>query len=185
MPSSLDENQQDLPVLALGISTHAQGLRLRRARRCLALDGSFGMAFSMPEQDRHAVVLISELDGWPTSPLPDLSLRSLGEGGMLHPRRHRHRRPVRGQSYWLGLLCRTLSFLIPSRFIPALSQAKFSIFSGSSGGRPEAEGRGFGVKNGTQLRSAIARARMNAFRESSADIGAHGSCEALAKRDLR
>jgi len=27
----------------------------------------------------------------------------------------------RGQSDWLTLLCRTLSFLIPSRFIPALS----------------------------------------------------------------
>ena len=31
-----DGNQQDLPVLAIEMSTHAQGHRLRRVRRCLA-----------------------------------------------------------------------------------------------------------------------------------------------------
>jgi hypothetical protein len=31
------------------------------------------------------------------------------------------RRRACGQSYWLGFLCKTLSFSIPSRFIPALS----------------------------------------------------------------
>ena len=41
---------------------------------------------------------------------------------MLHPRRSHRQRTVQGQSDWLRLLCRTLSFPIPSRFIPALSQ---------------------------------------------------------------
>ena len=40
---------------------------------------------------------------------------------MPHPRCYHRQRTVRGQSYWLGLLCRTLSFPTPSRFIPALS----------------------------------------------------------------
>ena len=39
----------------------------------------------------------------------------------LHPARYRHRRTTRGQSDWLNLLCRTLSFPTPIRFIPALS----------------------------------------------------------------
>ena len=47
---------------------------------------------------------------------------------MLHPRRRRRQRTVRGQSDWLTLLCRTLSFLIPSRFIPALSLTPFSLW---------------------------------------------------------
>lgn len=38
-----------------------------------------------------------------------------------HPERHRSQRRACGQSYWLGFLCKTLSFSIPSRFIPALS----------------------------------------------------------------
>ena len=33
--------------------------------------GALGVAFSVPEQDRHTVLLISELDGWPASPLTD------------------------------------------------------------------------------------------------------------------
>lgn len=40
---------------------------------------------------------------------------------MLHPERHRSQRRACGQSYWLGFLCKTLSFSIPSRFVPALS----------------------------------------------------------------
>ena len=40
---------------------------------------------------------------------------------MLHPPCCHDQRTGRGQSYWLGLLCRTLSFSVPSRFIPALS----------------------------------------------------------------
>ena len=40
---------------------------------------------------------------------------------MPHPQGYPHQRTVRGQSDWLGLLCRTLAFPIPSRFIPALS----------------------------------------------------------------
>ena len=40
---------------------------------------------------------------------------------MLHPRCHHLQRTGRGQSEWLVLLCRTLSFPIPNRFNPALS----------------------------------------------------------------
>lgn len=40
---------------------------------------------------------------------------------MLHPPRYRGQRTTQGRSDWLGLLRRTLSFLTPSRFIPALS----------------------------------------------------------------
>ena len=46
---------------------------------------------------------------------------------MLHPERHRSRRRACGQSYWLGFLCKTLSFSIPSRFIPALSLTPFTL----------------------------------------------------------
>ena len=35
--------------------------------------------------------------------------------------RDRYQRRVRGQSDWLSFLCKTLSFSISSRFIPALS----------------------------------------------------------------
>jgi len=40
---------------------------------------------------------------------------------MLHPEHYCSQRRVRGQSQWLVVLCKTLSFSIPSRFIPALS----------------------------------------------------------------
>jgi hypothetical protein len=40
---------------------------------------------------------------------------------MLHPERHRSQRRACGQSQWLVVLCKTLSFSFPSRFIPALS----------------------------------------------------------------
>jgi hypothetical protein len=40
---------------------------------------------------------------------------------MLHPEHYCSQRRVRGQSDWLGFLCKTLSFSISSRFIPALS----------------------------------------------------------------
>ena len=46
---------------------------------------------------------------------------------MLHPRCYHRQRTVRGQSNWLSSLCRTLSFPIPSRFIPALSLSPFSL----------------------------------------------------------
>ena len=100
----------DLPVLAVGMSAAAQDLRLRRVRRLLANNGIDDVAFSQSGQDRHTEVVISELNGWPAFPLADPHLQG-------YPRR----RTVRGQSDWLGLLCRTLSFPIPSRFIPALS----------------------------------------------------------------
>ena len=40
---------------------------------------------------------------------------------MLHPVHYCSRRRVCGQSYWLGFLCKTLSFSVSSRLIPALS----------------------------------------------------------------
>ena len=40
---------------------------------------------------------------------------------MLHPEHYCSQRRVRGQSDWLGFLCKTLSFSVSSRFIPALS----------------------------------------------------------------
>ena len=66
-----DEDQQDLPVLALATSTRAQGLRLRRAQSRLALGGAPGVAFPLSVQGRHAKLMISELNGWPASPLAD------------------------------------------------------------------------------------------------------------------
>jgi hypothetical protein len=44
---------------------------------------------------------------------------------MLHPERHRSQRRACGQSQWLVVLCKTLSFSFPSRFIPALSLTPF------------------------------------------------------------
>ena len=53
---------------AFGMSTHAQVLRLRRVRRCLAINGSDDAAFSLSGQDRHTKVVMSELNGWPALP---------------------------------------------------------------------------------------------------------------------
>jgi len=71
MPRCDVETKWDLPVLALGMSTHAQGLRFRRVRRYLADTGSDDVAFSKSGQDRHAEVMISELNSWPAFPLAD------------------------------------------------------------------------------------------------------------------
>ena len=46
---------------------------------------------------------------------------------MLHPEHYCSQRRVRGQSYWLGFLCKTLSFFVSSRFIPALSLTLFML----------------------------------------------------------
>jgi hypothetical protein len=40
---------------------------------------------------------------------------------MLHPEHYCSQRRVRGQSHWLGFLCKTLSFSVSSRFIQELS----------------------------------------------------------------
>jgi len=48
---------------------------------------------------------------------------------MPHPRDHSRQRMVQGQSNWLSLLCRTLPFPTPSRFIPAISLTRFLPFS--------------------------------------------------------
>ena len=44
---------------------------------------------------------------------------------MLHPEHYCSQRRVRGQSDWLSFLCKTLSFSVSSRFIPALSMTPF------------------------------------------------------------
>ena len=68
LPPIENGNQQDLPVLAFGMSTHAQFLGLRRVRSHLACSGTPDMAFSLTQQDRHTEVVMSELNGWPALP---------------------------------------------------------------------------------------------------------------------
>ena len=46
---------------------------------------------------------------------------------MLHPERHRSQRRACGQSQWLVVLCKTLSFSFPSRFILALSLTPITV----------------------------------------------------------
>ena len=83
--------------------------------------GEGGVTFPLSGQGRHTGTLMSELNGWPASPRTHLSSRSLWRRRMLHPERHRSQRRACGQSQWLVVLCKTLSFSFPSRFIPALS----------------------------------------------------------------
>ena len=59
---------RDLPVLAIGIVSHAQVLRLRRVHERLADDDARGVAFPLSGQGRHTEVMISELNGWPAKP---------------------------------------------------------------------------------------------------------------------
>jgi len=78
-------NRWDLPVLASGVSTHAQGLRLRRVRLGLAILGSDDVAFPKTGQGRHAEGVISEFNGWPAcTPCPcnthEVTLISVGFG---------------------------------------------------------------------------------------------------------
>ena len=80
-----DGSQQDLPVLALGVFTHAQGLRLRRVVQSLACTVTAHVAFPMTLQGRHAKVMISELHGWPAcTPCPcythDVTIIGVGLG---------------------------------------------------------------------------------------------------------
>ncbi len=55
-------NRWDLPVLAIGISSHAQVLSVRWR---LADSDARDVAFPLSGQGRHAKVLISELNSWP------------------------------------------------------------------------------------------------------------------------
>ena len=45
---------------------------------------------------------------------------------MLRPEHYCSQRRVRGQSDWLSFLCKTLSFSVSGRFIPALSLTPFT-----------------------------------------------------------
>lgn len=65
MPSLPDGNQQDLPVLATGVSTHAQGLRLRRVAARLAMIRRVACCLPPSGPRGHASVVISELNTWP------------------------------------------------------------------------------------------------------------------------
>jgi hypothetical protein len=98
------------PVLALETSTHAQVLRLRRVRPHLAL----ALRTILPSPCHYKVG--TRECGFRSS-VAGLRLHS----PMLHPERHRSQRRACGQSYWQGFLCKTLSFSVSSRFIPALS----------------------------------------------------------------
>jgi len=64
---------QGLPVSVRGVSTHAQGLRLRGVPERLAKIVAHGVAFPLSEQGRHAEKMISELNGWPTCALVNAS----------------------------------------------------------------------------------------------------------------
>ena len=67
-PSPTDNRRgslQGLPVLAHGVSTHAQGLRLRGVHKRLAINIAHDVAFPLSGQSRHAEGMISELNGWP------------------------------------------------------------------------------------------------------------------------
>jgi hypothetical protein len=46
---------------------------------------------------------------------------------MLHPEHYCSQRRVRGQSDWLSFLCKSLSYSISSRFIPAPSPTPFTV----------------------------------------------------------
>ena len=59
-------NLWDLPVLAIGVSVHAQGLRLRRTGRRLANCVIVRVAFPHKPQGLPTKVVISELNTWPT-----------------------------------------------------------------------------------------------------------------------
>jgi hypothetical protein len=48
--------------------------RLRRVQTRLAIFGASDVAFPLSVQGRHAKVRISELNGWPASPLTDATL---------------------------------------------------------------------------------------------------------------
>ena len=113
------------------MSTHAQVLRLRRARRCLAINGSDGVAFSLSGQDRHTKVV----------PVFKQNTGS-SMAGLRYPSHGRSRqtgRPIRpsaeGRSSWLDLLRKILAFSIPNRFYPGTPRHLF-FFNGSAADIP-------------------------------------------------
>ena len=105
------------PVLPQGNSTHAQGFRLPALSGSPCLGGEGNVAFSLSVQGRHTGILISELNGWPASP----RTRAAPGASPL---------PARGlwpKSMATVVLCETLSFSFPSRFIPALSLTPINV----------------------------------------------------------
>src|SRR5438067_5635067 len=100
-----------LPVLAHGIFRHAWGLGLRGIHSWLTSIASHVIAFRLAERRRHP-----GREGFrssiPCLPVPLSTLRSPPYDDF---------RMTRGQDGALFLSCRTLSFPIPCRFIPAHS----------------------------------------------------------------
>ncbi len=102
----------DLPVLVFEVSTHAPGLRLRRAHPGLASSDRCGVAFH-------------PLNGVGTREKLAFGAQSLGLGVPLplpHPRCYHRQRTTQGQRIWLEFRCKTLSFSTSNRFIPAFSE---------------------------------------------------------------
>jgi hypothetical protein len=99
-----------LPVLARGVSIHAWGLRLRRARAKLALALRAVVAFRLAERHRARSGLFRRS-------IPGLHVPASTPRWLLHDRP----RMTRGQDGSLGLSCVTLPFTTRRRFIPAHS----------------------------------------------------------------
>ncbi len=96
------------------MSTHAQGLGLRRVRSHLANNGTLDVAFSLTQQDRHTEVV-------------PLFMRNGGSSmaGLRYPSHGRSRQtgyPIRpsaeGRSSWLNFPRKILVFSIPNWFYP-------------------------------------------------------------------
>ena len=82
MPRKPDGNQQDLPVLAPGVSTHAQGLRLRRAVTRLAMNRRVPCCLPPSGQLGRAKRVISELNTWPACTLCPCHTRNVTVTGV-------------------------------------------------------------------------------------------------------
>ena len=108
----------DLPVLALGVSIHAPGLRLRRARFALAIIRANDVAFRNLNNVGTQNENVFGAQYW----------ACMYPRALLHPTCYHDQRTTQGQRVWQGLRCKTLSFSTPSRFIPALSQTLFFVF---------------------------------------------------------
>ena len=115
MPPSDIGDQPDLPVLALGISTHAQFRRLRRVRTDLANCDRCDVAFPLSGQGRLTKKVPCSYF-WGGSSVAGLRCPSHGRLGQF---RFANRPSAEGRSNWLDFLRKIRSFSIPNRFIPA------------------------------------------------------------------
>jgi hypothetical protein len=109
--------RQGLPVLALGVSLHTWGLRLRGAVLVLAFSIPPVLPSASSDSGRLSIPTVFGAQ-YPASrhPCPTLQVR-----------RYHRPRMARGQSGSLRLPCTTLSFATPCRFIPALFRRSVSV----------------------------------------------------------